>query len=73
MFRSFNDALFIIINYSFIVEGIIYWWSEKEEGLQIHILESTLKQNCTDKNHFQLFLGPSILLYNLQLVYESRT
>ena len=33
-----------------------------EQGLQIHPLESKLKRNCKDSYHFQLSLGPSILL-----------
>ena len=54
--------------------GRHYLLMVREGGLQIHILESILKQNCKDKNHIQLSLGPSILPYNLQLlVYESRT
>ena len=39
-----------------------------EQDLQIHLLGSILKRNCKDNYHFQLSLGPSILLYNPQLV-----
>ena len=39
-----------------------------EQDLLIHLLESVLKRNCKDNYHFQLSLGPSILLYNPQLV-----